>query len=421
VFQRTEALNWLQESREDALEPLWRRADEARRACVGDAVHLRGLIEISNQCVRRCHYCGIRADNRELTRYRMTDEEILASARAAAGFGYGTVVLQAGEDPAITREGMAALVRRIKQETGLAITLSLGERTVDELAAWREAGADRYLLRFETSNRELFRRIHPPRAGQPEVDRIALLKELRRLRYEVGSGVMIGIPGQTYEDLANDLELFHQLDLDMIGVGPFIPHPATPLAALLETAGRPSPDPVEGSGRAAEEIASAAQAPGGELMTYKMVALARLACPSANIPSTTALATLNLAQGRELGLKRGANILMPNMTPPRHRIHYEIYPAKACINETADDCHGCMTRRIESIGRYPGRGPGLAPAMLLREQERRGEGPPDRLELEQTEHHRRPPTGEGPLIELGKRGGLLRRQPGDPELGGDRS
>jgi biotin synthase len=406
MFQRTEALAWLMEPREEALEELWRRADEARRAHVGEAVHLRGLVEISNHCVRRCHYCGIRVDNRELTRYRMSDDEVLACARAAAGFGYGTVVLQAGEDPGITRDGMAALIRSIKRETRLAVTLSLGERSLDDAAAWRDAGADRYLLRFETSNRALFRQIHPPAPGQPESDRIELLKELRRLGYEVGSGVMIGIPGQTHDDLANDLELFHELDLDMIGVGPFIPHPATPLAA--------SPEAPSG------DVRPDAQAPRGELMTYKMIALARLACPRANIPSTTALATLNLAQGRELGLQRGANILMPNMTPPRYRVHYEIYPAKACIDETAEQCHGCMRRRVESIGRHIGKGAGGAPAMAFRAQGR-GEASPEVPE-QLPEDDRRPLLGaEGPFVALGQRGARPSREADVPAPGRGRS
>lgn len=344
MLKRAELLEWLKETRHDALGDLWRQADDVRRTFVGDAVHLRGLIEISNRCVRQCHYCGLRADNRELNRYRMTADEILDCARAAQRFGYGTTVLQAGEDPGITCESMTALIRRIKEETGLAVTLSIGERGIEELSAWREAGADRYLLRFETSNTELFRRIHPVRAGQTDADRIGLLKALRRLDYEVGSGVMIGIPGQTYEDLVNDLELFRELDLDMIGVGPFIAHPQTPLATCNESACDGSVD----------------QAPNTELMTYKMVALTRLVCPRANIPSTTALATLNLAQGRELGLQRGANILMPNLTPPRYRVLYEIYPAKACIRETDEQCHGCMQMRIHAIGRSVGRGPGSA-------------------------------------------------------------
>lgn len=343
MMDRKELLAWLREGRDDVLETLWQRADDARRSAVGEAVHLRGLIEVSNHCSRRCHYCGLRVDNRDLERYRMTAEEILVCARQASQFGYGTVVLQAGEDPGLFTEWVASVVRDIKRETGLAITLSLGERDAADLASWRAAGADRYLLRFETSNRDLFARIHPPPAGRPVHDRIVQLRELRRLGFEVGSGVMVGIPGQTYDDLANDLAIFQELDLDMIGIGPFIPHPATPLASAARAADT-GHDWV----------------PATESMTLKMVALSRILCPRANIPSTTALATLNLAHGRELGLQRGANVLMPNMTPTRYRIHYEIYPAKACIQETAAQCHGCIRGRILSIGRTVGIGPGSA-------------------------------------------------------------
>jgi len=320
-------------------------------------VHLRGLIELSNCCVRLCTYCGLRAANQRLTRYRMNEAEVMACVGEAVGFGYGTVVLQAGEDPGLTREGVAQLVRRIKTETRLAVTLSLGEREVEELAAWREAGADRYLLRFETSNRELFDRIHPPRPGQRS-NRIELLRTLRQLGYEVGSGVMIGIPGQTYDDLARDVEMFRTLDLDMIGVGPFLMHPETPLG---KAAGTP---------RVPATLASATseQVPGTELMTYKMIALARLACPRANIPSTTALATLNTANGRELGLVRGANVIMPNLTPPQYRIHYEIYPNKACIRETAGMCHRCVEARIRSLGRTTGGGRGDSPNFSARQE-----------------------------------------------------
>ena len=294
------------------------RADLVRQQSVGGEVHLRGLIEISNHCIRLCGYCGLRVDNRELPRYRMTADEIMACVQEGVAFGYGTVVLQAGEDPGIRADWMADVVRRIKAESPMAVTLSLGEREHDELALWREAGADRYLLRFETSNRELFERIHPPRPGRVS-DRIALLGMLRELGYEVGSGVMIGIPGQSYDDLAGDLELFRELNLDMIGVGPFLMHPETPLADPQQ---QPAAPPGE-------------QMPASELMTYKVIALTRLLCPRANIPSTTALATLNRRNGRELGLVRGANIVMPNLTPPKYRIHYEIYPNKACIQESA--------------------------------------------------------------------------------------
>lgn len=340
-MNRAEILRWLKEEDEGQLEQLWKQADEVRRENVGDQVHLRGLIEISNYCARECGYCGIRAGNSSVGRYRMTIDEIMQCVGEAVDYGYGTVVMQAGEDYGIKAEWLANIVRRIKSETRLAVTLSLGERSDDDLALWREAGANRYLLRFETSDHELYERIHPSLPGRKS-DRFAILRKLKELGYEAGSGVMVGIPGQTYDSLANDIETFRSLDLDMIGIGPYIRHPATPLgenfADLLAPEGE--------------------QVPNTEMMTYKAVALTRIVCPEANIPSTTALATLNLAEGRELGLSRGANIVMPNLTPPKYRVMYEIYPAKACISETAKDCRLCMQRRIVSIGREVGVGQG---------------------------------------------------------------
>jgi len=271
----------------------------------------------------------------------MTEEEILTCVSEAVVYGYGTVVMQSGEDEGITRDGMAGIIRRIRRKTPLAVTLSLGERSEEDLRAWRRAGADRYLLRFETGKRELYDEIHPP-LGRKRSDRLELLRRLREIGYEIGSGVMIGIPGQTYEDLARDIALFQELDLDMIGVGPYIPHPGTPLGRDFE----------KRCALAAEQV------PNNEMMTYKVIALARIVCPEANIPSTTALATLNLSEGRELGLCRGANIVMPNLTPVAYRADYEIYPAKACIRETAADCRTCLNRRIISLGRTIGQGKG---------------------------------------------------------------
>jgi biotin synthase len=333
---------WLRERDPAALEALWRRADAIRAAHVGDAVHLRGLIEISNHCERYCLYCGIRACAPGITRYRMTADEVLECAREAARLGYGTVVMQSGEDRGLTREFIAALIRRIKLETGLAVTLSLGERDEEDLRAWRASGADRYLLRFETSDPELYRRIHPSLPGTIS-DRVTQLLRMREMGYEIGSGVMVGIPGQTWDILGRDIELFRDLDIDMIGIGPFLPSPRTPLGGGA----------AEGL-RAAEDD----QVPNDELTTLKVVALTRLVCPQANLPSTTALATVDPAAGRELGLSRGANIVMPNVTPPRYRVLYEIYPGKACIHETAQACQGCLERRILSIGRTLGKGPG---------------------------------------------------------------
>lgn len=341
-----EILAWLRETDEARLVDLWRRADDVRQQWVGGEVHLRGLVELSNHCVRLCGYCGLRAPNRDLERYRMSAEEVLDCARKAVAFGYGTVVLQSGEDPGIGAEWMADLIRRIKAETPLAVTLSLGERDEDELALWRRAGADRYLLRFETSNPALYRRIHPAREGRPS-DRIALLGVLGRLGYEVGSGVMIGIPGQTYADLARDIALFAQLRLEMIGVGPYLPHPRTPLGRRFA--------PIDPDSTPAGDTA-----PNDELTTCKVIALARLVCPWANIPSTTALATLDPVRGRELGLVRGANVVMPNLTPLRYRRLYEIYPGKACVDETGEACHACLLARLRAVGREPGHGPGSA-------------------------------------------------------------
>lgn len=341
AMDKSEILSWLRETNPRRLETLWQRADETRRRHVGGAIHLRGLVEISSHCARQCAYCGLHVGNTALTRYRMEAAEIVAAAQQAVAFGYGTVVMQAGEDYGIKVDWLSAIIRQIKRETPLAITLSLGERTDAELKEWRGAGADRYLLRFETSDRALFDRIHPPLGNRP-CDRIALLRRLRELGYEVGSGVMAGIPGQTYESLANDILLFRELDLDMIGIGPFVPHPATPL-------GQNSPDfPPAGED----------QVPNTELSVYKAVALTRVVRPDANIPATTALATINQKNGRELGLQRGANVVMPNLTPLQYRQLYQIYPGKACVTETGEACNTCLSGRIMRIGRHIGSGPG---------------------------------------------------------------
>ena len=333
--------SWLREADEHKLQQLWAAADAVRKQNVGDAVHLRGLIEISNYCVRRCAYCGLAADNKDMTRYRMNADEIFACAREAAGYGYGTVVMQAGEDYGIESHWLADIVKRIKAELPLAVTLSMGERPFEDLKLWRDAGANRYLLRFETSDTKLYELIHPPRPGQT-TDRFEILKQLQQLGYETGSGVMIGIPGQTYATLANDIDIFRQYDMDMIGVGPYIANPLTPL----------------GRGEIKLHIDPNDQVQNTEIMTYKVIALTRLVCPQANIPSTTALATINKKSGRELGLARGANVVMPNVTPVEYRMKYEIYPGKACLNETAAQCQGCLAARIASIGRTIGTGHG---------------------------------------------------------------
>ena len=340
-MDRQEILAWLREDDPQRLAELWQRADQVRRESVGDAIHLRGLVELSNHCARQCAYCGLRSGNLALPRYRLGTEEILDCAQQAVEFGYGTVVLQGGEDAGLTQDRVAEVVRRIKGETPLAVTLSLGERSEREFEAWRAAGADRYLLRFETSDRELFDFIHPSRPGERS-DRVALLRTLKALGYEVGSGIMVGIPGQKLPSVADDILLFRELDLDMVGIGPFIPHPATPLR----------------HGPWSQLLTPPGQVPNDELMVYRVMALTRINCPEANIPSTTALATINQRNGRELGLQRGANVVMPNLTPPDYRRLYEIYPAKACVDESGSACNACLLTRIRSLGRTVGRGPG---------------------------------------------------------------
>ena len=347
-----ETLSWLTETDHLRLDRLWKEADRVRHDYVGDGVHLRGLLELSNFCDRSCLYCGIRQPNVRLPRYRMTSDEILAGAREAVRRGYGTIVMQSGEDPALDLARLCAVIREIKSQTALAVTLSLGERSAGELRALRDAGADRYLLRFETSNLELLHEIHPPRAGEAKDHRLTILPVLRDMGFEVGSGVMVGIPGQSHADLARDVLLFQQLDLDMIGIGPYIPHPDTPLFGRAMQAGR----------------LSAAQATADELTTYKMLALARLACPRANIPSTTALATINPRTGQMLGLQRGANVIMPNLTPLKYRPQYEIYPNKAGSQRTPEQSDEVAREQIETLGRYVATGRGDSPNRLARRQ-----------------------------------------------------
>ncbi len=350
---RGELLAWLRTRDPAALEQLWRRAEAVRREQVGEDVQLRGLVEVSNHCRRQCLYRGLRAANRAVRRYRMTADEVLACAGRARELGCGTLVLQAGEDEALPAAWVADLVRRVQAESGLAVTLSLGEREDHELGLWREAGAERYLLRFETSNRHLYDQVHPPLPGRRS-DRFAALRRLRAMGYEIGSGVMVGLPGQTWDDLAEDLEWFRRLDLDMIGVGPFVPHPATPLGRGPRCSG-------------------AHQLPATATLACQVVALARLLCPRANIPATTALEALAGRRGWELALTRGANVIMPNVTPRAYRALYEIYPGKELPREAEAAGAPGPRERVQALGRTVGAGPGGSRAFAERPAPLRGE------------------------------------------------
>lgn len=331
---------WLRCESKKAVGELFTHADEIRRQHVGEEVYLRGLIEVSNYCRRACLYCGLNINNRKQARYRMTSEEIMRSVDHAVKLGFETVVLQSGEDGSLTTELVADMVRRIKDEYDIAVTLSLGERTRSDLEVWKEAGADRYLLRFETSDEGLLRAIHPPLAGV--LGRFEMLGALREIGYEVGSGVMVGIPGQTYKTLAHDIALFEELSLDMIGVGPYLAHPDTLLgqAASLEF----------------ED-----QVPANVIMTCKVIALARILCPDANIPATTALGVADSQQGRMHALQCGANVVMPNCTLPKYRDLYEIYPGKKDISEASATVQE-LYEQLKFLDRKVGTGVGTSPA-----------------------------------------------------------
>ena len=278
-------------------EALFNAADLVRKTCVGDEIFLRGIIECSGYCIRNCHYCGLRAQNKGIHRYRIPDDEIVQRAKGLKERLCTTVVLQSGEDPHYDKERLCSIISRIKEETGLAITLSIGERPYDDYRAFREAGADRYLLRHETANPELYRKLHP---GYELSDRVQCLKWLGELGYEKGSGCIVGLPGQTIGDLADDVLLFRGLDIDMIGVGPFIPHPGTPLA----------------------------NNPAGDTdLVLNMIAVLRLVTRDTNIPATTALGVLD-PESRRRAFHAGANVFMPNFTPDPYTAYYEIYPGK---------------------------------------------------------------------------------------------
>ena len=300
-------------------EQLFSYANEIRKKYVGDEVHLRGLIEFSNICKRTCKYCGLRCENKKIERYRIEPDEIVSYAKIAVDMGYKTIVLQSGEDNYYSTDIMCKIISEIKN-LNAALTLSIGEKTFEEYKAYKKAGADRFLLRIETTDKNLYKQMHP---NMDFENRVRCLKDLKELDYEVGTGCLVGLPNQTIESLADDILFFKELEADMIGIGPFIPHPETPLK-----------DSQTGS----FEIA------------LKVMAIIRILLKDINIPATTAMETLNL-NGRIIALQSGANVVMPNVTTTEYRKKYEIYPNKICINENPAQCFGCISGKIKSIGR----------------------------------------------------------------------
>lgn len=324
-------------SKGEELNELFTASSKVKERSIGNIVYFRGLIEFSNICSKNCYYCGIRLDNEKVRRFDLTDEEILEAARFAYDNKYGSVVLQGGEinSPKFS-ERMENLIREIKtlSENKLGITLSVGEQSFDTYKRWYDAGAHRYLLRIESSNRDLYYKIHPQNGKHSFENRINALRDLKAAGYQVGTGVMIGLPDQSTEDLAGDLLFMKEMDIDMCGMGPYIEHQDTPMwdqkDKLL---------PLE------ERFT----------LALKMIAILRLLMPDINIASATALQAIDPI-GREKALKIGANIIMPNITPGLYRNDYKLYENKPCTDENASDCTNCLEARIKLSGNVIGYG-----------------------------------------------------------------
>lgn len=315
-FTKQEIIDILKDnSRNDWLFSL---ADRVRKDNTGDEIHLRGLIEFSNTCSRTCKYCGLRAENSSIDRYRMTVEEITECAQKAVNAGYKTIVLQSGEDYSYTTNTLCKIIETIKK-LDTAVTLSIGERSFEDYKAFKDAGADRFLIRIETTDKNLYKQMHPNMSFE---NRLRCIKDLKKLGYETGTGCLVGLAGQTIESLADDILFFKDINADMIGIGPFIPHPNTPLA----------------------------KNPAGNLtLALKVMALTRIMLPDINIPATTAMETLN-PQGRIMALQSGANVIMPNVTTADFSTKYEIYPNKSGTGEHIEQ-RKQIEDLIKSIGR----------------------------------------------------------------------
>lgn len=321
VLSRAEYISFLTNFKPEDQEYLTAKARAVADKYFGKKIYKRGLIEFTNYCKNDCYYCGIRRSNVHVERYRLTLEEILACCKKGYALGFRTFVLQGGEDPWYTGQRMVEIVSAIRQGyPDCAITLSLGEKSAQEYLNLFEAGADRYLLRQETANADHYALLHP--AGASAANRQRCLFDLKKIGYQVGTGIMVGSPYQTMENLAEDLLFMQKLQPEMIGIGPFIPHHETPFAAF----------------------------PAGRLdLTLVLLGILRLMFPQALIPATTALGTLH-PQGRELGILAGANVVMPNLSPVQVRKKYLLYDNKICTGEEAAECCECLQKRLQKIG-----------------------------------------------------------------------
>lgn len=319
-LDKEELIYLLQKINDDNKKILIEAANKIRKERYGNKVYMRGLIEFTNYCKRNCKYCGIRADNRKLERYRLTNEEIIQCVKNGKEIGYSTYVLQGGEDPYFDDEKVVEIVKAIKSIYPYdAVTLSIGERSYESYKKMYDAGADRYLLRHETASKKLYESLHPD--GDYD-NRIKCLWNLKEIGYQVGAGFMVGLPGQTTEDLVEDLLFIKKLEPHMCGIGPFIPHKDTPYRS-------------EERGRLDDVIT--------------MLAITRLLLPNVLLPATTALGSIS-DKGREMGIKAGANVVMPNLSPVNVRDKYSLYNNKICTGDEAAECRICIENRINNIG-----------------------------------------------------------------------
>jgi biotin synthase len=318
-------------------ETLYKKAYEIKKQNVGTNVYFRGLVEFSNICSKNCLYCGIRSGNTKLKRYQMSTKEVLEAVELAWKSRYGSVVLQSGEVSTPDLVGtIDTILKKIKESTNgeIGVTLSCGEQSKETYKKWFAGGARRYLLRIETSSRELYSKIHPNDEHHCFEDRIRALKDLKDIGYQVGSGIMVGLPFQTIEDIADDILFLKDIDVDMIGLGPYIEHSETPLykerASLLPKIERFN-------------------------LALKTIAILRILMKDINIASATALQAID-PEGREKALMAGANIIMPNITPTKYRDDYLLYEDKPCTGESAEQCKNCLEARIAKYGETIGYG-----------------------------------------------------------------
>lgn len=325
-FSKTSLVTLLSAKGDDR-QLLFQKASKIKKQTVDDKVYFRGLVEFSNICTKNCLYCGIRRSNKHVHRYNLRDEEILDSVKYAHEQNYGSVVLQSGErDDKSFVERIDHLLKKIHElsDGKLRVTLSTGEQTKETYQRWYESGAHRYLLRIETSNPELYRKIHPIDEAHDFDRRMQALQDLKDVGYQTGTGVMIGMPFQTLEDLAGDLLFMKEFEIDMVGMGPYIEHKYTPLYQYKDLL-----LPLEQRFD----------------LALKMIAILRLMMPDINIAAATALQAIDKI-GREKAIKAGANVIMPNITPGTYRDDYALYENKPCTDENPDDCTGCLEARI---------------------------------------------------------------------------